>query len=174
MPDMAVSSPNLWLTFRREKGKYLRSAEKCTNLRFRQMNIDYAICQCLSSMKSGCRIITIYDIACQWYRNFLKRVAAGKYLSLPSGVHLVPAVGKWHLGAHVMECFPKFSLNFIKGVGQVDGEVLETLWSTTNKVAGTTRAMAKSHRAEVLDDNMYDSNWKKWMGIGEHLEGIPH
>jgi len=37
------------------------------------------------------------------------------------------------------------SLNFIKGVGQVDDEVLETLWSRTNKVAGTTRAMSKSH-----------------------------
>jgi len=102
------------------------------------------------------------------------RVAAGKYLSLPSGVDIVPAVGKWHLGAHILECFPKFSLNFIKGIGQVDGEVLETLWSRTNKVAGTTRAMTKSHRAEVLDDNMYDSNWKKWMGIGELLEDIPH
>ena len=26
--------------------------------------------------------------------------------------------------------------------------------------------MGKAHRQEVLDDNMYDSNWKKWVGIG--------
>jgi len=116
---------------------------------------------------SNSRVIPIYDVACQWIRNFARRVADSEYLDLPSGMELVPAVGKWHLGAHVVECFPKYSLNFIKGVGQVDGEILETLWSTTNKVAGTTRAMGKSHRAEVLDDNMYDSNWKKWMGIGE-------
>ena len=45
------------------------------------------------------------------------------------------------------------------------GEILETLWSATNKVAGTTRAMGKSHQSEVLDDNMYDSNQKKWVGI---------
>ena len=84
-----------------------------------------------------------------------------------SDLQMVPAVGKWHLGAHVIDCFPRFSLNFIRGIGQVDGEVLETLWSVTNKVAGTTRAMGKSHCSEVLDDNMYDSNWKKWVGIGK-------
>ena len=26
--------------------------------------------------------------------------------------------------------------------------------------------MSKAHRQEVLDDNMYDSNWEKWVGIG--------
>jgi hypothetical protein len=139
------------------------------------MNIDYAVCQSLGSMESSSRVVTIYDVACQWSRNFERRVATSKYLDLSLDMVLIPAVGKWHLGAHVVECFPKYSLNFIKGIGQVDGEVLETLWSTTNKVAGTTRAMGKSHRTEVLDDNMYDSNWKKWMGISElNLKGISH
>ena len=138
-----------------------------TDRGLRQMNIDYAVCQSLNSMEGSQQVVTIYDVACQWSRNFRKRVNASEYLELPSGMVLIPAVGKWHLGAHVVECFPKYSLNFIKGVGQVDGEILETLWSTTNKVAGTTRAMGKSHRAEVLDDNMYDSNWKKWTGIGK-------
>lgn len=133
------------------------------------MNIDYAVCQSLNSMGGIHRVVTIYDVACQWNRNFNRRVDASKYLDFPSDMVLVPAVGKWHLGAHVVDCFPKYSLNFIKGVGQVDGEILETLWSTTNKVAGTTRAMGKSHRTEVLDDNMYDSNWKKWSGIGEPI-----
>jgi len=120
-------------------------------------------------MTSGTWVIVIYDIACQWSWNFLKRVKDSKYLDFPSDIEIIPAVGKWHLGAHVVECFPKYSLNFIKGVGQVDGEILETLWSITNKVAGTTRAMSKSHRTEVLDDNMYDSNWKKWTGMGEFI-----
>lgn len=81
----------------------------------------------------------------------------------------MPAVGKWHLGAHVPECFPKYSLNFIDGIGQIDGEILETLWWPIDKIAGITRAMSKAHRQEVLDDNMYDSNWKKWVGIGMYL-----
>lgn len=114
-------------------------------------------------------VIAIYDVACQWSRNFAQRVKSSKYLDIPPGLKVVPAVGKWHLGAHVVDCFPKLSLNFIWGIGQVDGEILETLWSITNKVAGTTRAMGKSHRSEVLDDNMYDSNWKKWLGIGKSV-----
>lgn len=61
----------------------------------------------------------------------------------------------------MVNCFAKFSLNFIQGIGQVDGKILETLWSVTNKIAGTTWAMGKLHRSEVLDDDMYDSNWKK-------------
>ena len=138
------------------------------------MNIDYAVCQSLSSMESDSQVITIYDVACQWSRNFRRRVTPSEYLDLPSDMVIVPAVGKWHLGAHVVGCFPKYSLNFIKGVGQVDGEILETLWSTTNKVAGTTRAMGRSHWTEVLDDNMYDSNWKKWMGIGKLILRVFH
>ena len=135
----------------------------------RQMSIDYAVCQSLCSLAGNPRVITIYDVACQWSRNFKRRVQGSKYLDIPADLEVVPAVGKWHLGAHVVDCFPKFSLNFIQGIGQVDGEILETLWSTTNKVAGTTRAMGKSHRSEVLDDNMYDSNWKKWVGIGKSI-----
>jgi hypothetical protein len=123
-------------------------------------------------MQGNCKVVTIYDVACQWSRNFRRRVESSKYLELPPDMTLVPAVGKWHLGAHVVECFPKYSLNFIVGVGQVDGEILETLWSMTNKVAGTTRAMGKFHRMEVLDDNMYDSNWKKWTGIGEFFSQV--
>jgi hypothetical protein len=46
-------------------------------------------------------------------------------------------------------------------MGQVDGEVVETLWSQLNEVSGSTRTMAAFHRRETLDDHMNDSNWKK-------------
>jgi len=111
-------------------------------------------------------VLTIYDIACQWYKNFDRRVAATETLVQPPLQQITPAIGKFHLGGHIPECFPKFSLNFIKGAGQIDGEILETLWWPIDKIAGITRAMMKAHRHEVLDDNMYDSNWKKWVGIG--------
>ena len=133
---------------------------------YRQLNIDYAVCQSLMSIPPPLRVITIYDVACQWSINFSTRVKESPYLEVPKGICLVPAVGKWHLGAHVSECFPKYSLNFIDGIGQIDGEILETLWWPIDKVAAITRAMSKAHRQEVLDDNMYDSNWKKWVGIG--------
>ena len=82
---------------------------------------------------------------------------------------IIGAVGKLHLGAHILECFWKFSLNFILGAGQVDGEVLETLWSELDKVAGFVRGMSVSHRQEVLDDMMMDSNWKKLVAMPQFL-----
>jgi hypothetical protein len=75
-------------------------------------------------------------------------------------------VGKFHLGAHVAKCFALFSLNFVHGAGQQDGEILETLWATINKITSSIRFMSKSQRREILDDLMRDSNWKKLVGMG--------
>ena len=33
-------------------------------------------------------------------------------------MEITGAVGKWHLAAHILECFPKFSLNFVEGTGE--------------------------------------------------------
>jgi hypothetical protein len=63
-------------------------------------------------------------------------------------------VGKFHLAAHVHECFALFSLNFVRGIGQLGGEVIETLWSSLNKVSGQTCGMSQAHRQEVLDDHI--------------------
>ena len=84
-------------------------------------------------------------------------------------MEITPAVGKWHLAAHISECFYKFSLNFIQGAGQVDGEIMETLWSVLDEVAGLTQGMSVAHCQEVLDDYMNDSNWKKVTRIGMNL-----
>jgi hypothetical protein len=67
---------------------------------------------------------------------------------------------------HEQDCFAKFSLNFIHGAGQQDGEILETLWAPLNKIVGSIRAMSKASRQEMLDDHMQDSNWKKSTRIG--------
>ena len=49
----------------------------------RQINIDYAVCQSLSSMADNPRVITIYDVACQWSCNFRRRVKESGYLDIP-------------------------------------------------------------------------------------------
>jgi hypothetical protein len=130
------------------------------------MNIDYSICQALAQIVGVNQALVIYDICCQWSLHFKKRVNTGKFLSLRDTLELIPSVGKFHLGAHVPECFALFSLNFVKGSAQLDGEILETLWSSLNKVASSTRSMSRAHRQEVLDDYMNDSNWKKMVRSG--------
>jgi Kyakuja-Dileera-Zisupton transposase len=142
---------------------YLLSSEAF----YRHVNIDYSICHALSYRTEGMtEALVSYDIACQWNKNFSKRVDESPFLNLPESLSIIPGVGKMHLGAHIPKCFAFYSLNFISGAGQQDGEIIETLWSSLNKVSGSIRAMSKAHRHEVLDDHMRDSNWKKLIGMG--------
>lgn len=135
----------------------------------RQMNIDYSVCNGLSygseTLNSG---LVIYDIGCQWWIHFLRRLRQSRFLSIPDKMKLVTAVGSFHLGAHIPECFALFSLHFVLGAGQLDGEIVETLWSAFNKISPSARAMSAAHRREVYDDHMRDLNWKKLVGICEY------
>ena len=131
------------------------------------MNIDYAICQALSYNTAGlCEALIEYDVACQWSINFATRLEDSPTLHIPQGLSWTSGVGKFHLGTHEQTCFAKFSLNFIFGAGQQDGEILETLWAPLNKIAPSIRAMSKAARQEMVDDHMRDSNWKKLTRIG--------
>jgi hypothetical protein len=110
----------------------------------------------------------IYDVNCQHFIHFDERLEdASEYLSRDTDVKLFGAIGKFHLSDHVDGCFSKWSLNFLKGAGHIDGEIMETLWSGMNKVSGAARSMSKAHRQETLDDYMRDANWKKTVGIGK-------
>ena len=133
------------------------------------MNVDYAVCEALKyHTKNLPGSIAYYDVACGWIIHFLERVLEAEYLDLPEGMKdIIAAVGKFHLNAHVQKCFAKFSPNFILGAGQVDGEIMETLWLIFNLFSCCARTMTKAHRREVYDHHMRDSNWKKLVGIGE-------
>ena len=89
-------------------------------------------------------------------------------------MEITGAVGKWHLAAHIPECFPKFTLNFVEGAGEVEGEILETLWSDMDEVAPMAQAMSVAHHQEVVDDHMNDSNWRKMIRTGEYLYYLCH
>ncbi|KAI6122146.1 hypothetical protein EDD16DRAFT_1477725 [Pisolithus croceorrhizus] len=132
------------------------------------MNTDYSICDALGySSERITKALVIYDVGCQWSVNFWNRVKNSPSLLLPPALEIVPAVGKFHLVAHKLSCFPRYSLNFVKGAGHLDGEILETLWAPFNKISPTARSMTQAHRQEVYDDHMRDSNWKKLVGLGE-------
>ncbi|KAI6094077.1 hypothetical protein EV401DRAFT_1896503 [Pisolithus croceorrhizus] len=132
----------------------------------RYMNTDYSICNAL-----GCgseritKALVIYDVGCRWSVNFWSRVKNSPSLLLPPALEIVPAVGKFHLAAHKLSCFPRYSLNFVKGAGHLDGEILETLWAPFNKISPTARSMTQALRQEVYDDHMRDFNWKKLVGL---------
>jgi hypothetical protein len=112
-------------------------------------------------------ILLIYDIGCEWSINFLRRVEACPSLSWNHQTEPTVAVGKWHLAAHVKECFCKFSLNFILGAGHLDGEIMETVWSKLNGPGRTARSMSLAYRLQFLDHHIRDMNFKKMISMGE-------
>ncbi|KLO06717.1 hypothetical protein SCHPADRAFT_837667 [Schizopora paradoxa] len=131
-----------------------------------QKNMDYCISNALSFNSEGLpEAAVIYDLACQWGIHFVDRMKRSTTMSIPPFERLITAVGKFHLGSHVDKCFYRHSLNFVEGTGQVDGEIIETLWSGLNPISAMARSMTKAHRREVLDDAMRDWNWKKLTGI---------
>jgi hypothetical protein len=137
----------------------------------RQVNVDYSVCTAFNFHTNGLhKGLLVYDVFCQYGVNFEKRIReASKYLSKDPEMEIFGAIGKFHLADHVDDCFSKWTLNFMKGAGHVDGEIMETLWSGMNKISGAARSMSKAHRQETLDDYMRDSNWKKTVGISEFL-----
>ena len=132
---MVSSSAIAWSTSRRARGKPAISGgrSEIDSFACRQVNIDYSVCQALRWCSEGlikCRII--YDIACQYHKKFKQRVRLGRYLKIPEDMLLEWAIGKFHIGGHIKDCFPEFSLNFILGAVRIDGEILETLWAELN------------------------------------------
>ncbi|KAH9477049.1 hypothetical protein JR316_0010965 [Psilocybe cubensis] len=64
-----------------------------------------------------------------------------------------------------MECLYNYASTYILGVGIIDGEILELLWSVLNDTFRSTCSATTAHQAEVLDDHMGDSNWKKTINM---------
>ncbi|KAG2022504.1 hypothetical protein CC2G_000246 [Coprinopsis cinerea AmutBmut pab1-1] len=112
-------------------------------------------------------VLLVYDINCQYCINFKRRIKKYRNTSLrpPAGLIIVNAIGLWHVHGHRPECYARFAPSFVSGAGKKSGEILEPLWVPMNKLAGPTRTMASSHRAEMLDAGASDSNWKKLTGL---------
>ena len=71
---------------------------------------------------------------CQYSVNFDKCLLdVTDYLSQDPKLKLLGAIGKFHLADHVDSCFSKWTLNFMDGAGHIDGEIMETLWSSALK-----------------------------------------
>ncbi|KIJ08077.1 hypothetical protein PAXINDRAFT_89391 [Paxillus involutus ATCC 200175] len=115
------------------------------------------------------RATVIYDIACQFNVHFGARVSRSDYLKFSDTIQIIWGIGLFHIHGHQDVCLSRYSPDLIPGIGKVDGEVLETLWSQLNEICGSTRSMTAVHRLEVLNDHMLDSNRKKMLNIVQSL-----
>jgi hypothetical protein len=135
-----------------------------------QRNMDYSIFKALNFNMEGIEAALIsYDVMCQWSVHMRKRVSGSNYLKLPDNLELKLAIGHFHIHGHQDTCLARYSPSFIEGGRQIDGETIKTLWAPLNEISRSTRGMSTSHRKEVIDDHMNDSNWKKLIDIGRCL-----
>ncbi|KAI6145957.1 hypothetical protein BKA82DRAFT_4016123 [Pisolithus tinctorius] len=128
-----------------------------------QVNMDYALVHAMHcGLDPQQLVITFYDINCQYSKNLACQLEENRYLSLPSGLQIQPNIGLWHVHGHQTECFARYAPNFIPGAGRVDGEIMETLWSSLNIISPSAWGMATAHCQELLDFQMNDTSALKW------------
>lgn len=124
--------------------------------------MDYALAHALSYNMTGVqRVLSFYDINCQYMKNLRKRLAGNAFIGIPAEFPIVPSIGIWHVHGHQAECHARYAPSFIPGAGRVDGEIIETLWSILNVISPSARGMSFPHRQELLDYQMNDSNFQK-------------
>lgn len=75
------------------------------------------------------------------------------------------AIPKYHLNGHKEDNHNQFSLNFMRGVGRMDGEEVERGWSRFDGMAASTREMGPSSREETLEDHFDFNNNDKYFGL---------
>jgi len=86
------------------------------------------------------------------------RVAGSRHLKIPDGLELRLGISLFHIHGHQDTCLARYSPSFIEGGRQIDGKTIEMLWAPLNEISRSTRGMSTSHRREVIDNHMNDSN----------------
>ncbi|KAH9900052.1 uncharacterized protein BXZ73DRAFT_111633 [Epithele typhae] len=134
-----------------------------------QRNMDYSVNWAWKWFAGYTTFVLIYDIACQYHINARKRFEASPFLQWPIAATFFWAIGQFHVHGHQNRCYARHSLSFVPNVGHQDGEVVETLWKPLNFIKDSIRGMATSHRKEVIDAHMQDSNWMKLCRLPKSL-----
>ena len=121
-------------------------------------------------------LLLSYDVICGWSVNWPSRVAGNPVLANlihPLGLTIWRSIGSWHIHGHDQKCSARYGFRFAYGAGAQDGEGCEVMWSGTNAVASTARAMSYGGRIEVLDDKINHWNLNKLTNAGEQTTSAP-
>ncbi|KAJ7027247.1 hypothetical protein C8F04DRAFT_965417, partial [Mycena alexandri] len=130
-------------------------------------NMDYIFGSVLRHKHPRQRKLCSYDIVCVWSKYLKDRME-----KMPALVRLDLimklfrfVIPKLHIHGHKILCRLLFSLNLIRGSGQLDGEGIERPWASIGALGSSTREMGPGARHEVLDKQWSAWNWQKLVGI---------
>ncbi len=139
----------------------------------RYVNMDYILASTLVDV-TLCHLLIVYDIACQYSKHLRARLSdLRSELDVDlNGVGITVAIPKGHIKAHGKACQSPFSLNYLPGSGQTDGEGVERDWAHMNALTASTREMGPGNRHETLDDHWASWNWQKIRKLGTYFNII--
>ncbi|KAJ7575918.1 hypothetical protein C8J56DRAFT_1007579 [Mycena floridula] len=124
----------------------LQKGEKYGNMTFILATLLRYFCLMLA-------IVLSYDINCQFYKNLATQVRLNIVLKF-----FCFAIPKLHIMGHKLSCQWEFNLNFMPGVGRMDGEGVEQPWASIGLVVTSTQEMGPGH--------WHDWNWCKIVVMG--------
>ncbi|KAJ7470638.1 hypothetical protein FB451DRAFT_1400216 [Mycena latifolia] len=130
-------------------------------------NMDYVFASILKHKHEKLFKFISYDIICIWSKHLFDRLKA-----LPPNVWIAVVgvlfrftIPKMHIHAHTLICQLLFSLNYLLGAAETDGEGTERAWGTLGAVAASTRNVGPGARHDVLESQLSYWNWLKLVGI---------
>ncbi|KAI9068672.1 hypothetical protein FKP32DRAFT_1672009 [Trametes sanguinea] len=132
----------------------------------RYVNMDYIFVSALREWLVLKKIVS-YDIACQWSKSILERIANfPEHIQIPvpegSVMYVIP---KLHYSSHQQLGHSKYSLNYRVGCARTDGEGIERRWWWLQPIANSTKVMGPGMRQGVLEDQWGYSNWRKTVDL---------
>ncbi|KAJ7763861.1 hypothetical protein B0H16DRAFT_1311029 [Mycena metata] len=137
----------------------------------RYSNIDWIFSAFMRWKDERLFKVVSYDIICQWFKKLFERL-----VKMPSPVRFAVVaalmrfvIPKMHIHSHTLACQVLFSLNFLLGAGQTDGEGIERPWANLGGVATSTREMGPGARRDTLDSHLGYWNWSKLIGLADLL-----
>jgi Kyakuja-Dileera-Zisupton transposase len=111
-------------------------------------------------------IFIMYDIGCQWSKNF--RTCMSNFperMQINPATRVDVAIPSWHINGHRERCRRDFYLGYTRGGGRTCGEEVETTWASTNPLVPSVREMAPAARHKTLNDHWNGWNFCKIVGF---------
>jgi hypothetical protein len=134
--------------------------------------MDYIILSSLADIKL-LQIVLLYDIGCQWSKNFLTHIKGfPESLQLDPNIKVEVGILTWHVNGHGDDCKANFSLGYMHGIRRTCGEDVETTWAQTNSLGASTQEMGPGTWHETLNDQWCGLNFHKVVSFHKFLSVI--
>lgn len=101
--------------------------------------MDYCLINALSYNMMGLYCMWLfYDINCSYMWKLFQQINSNHMIDIPVDIEIISGIGIWYVHGHQPQCFAWYAPLFIPGIGWIDGEIIETLWSILNTISAST------------------------------------